>query len=206
MELEKDTQKEWEELGIETDWYARAVLRGWILPSCPWLNAAERMVNIVGRPAAELTKLFANQLDLYSLSPQEAAHKKFEEEVEKGTREERVKLNLAMAAYTGSPVSPINPEVYKWASEVIATVKRYRDESFKVYQEMASIPRIRKYGEVIVMQDWSYGTLYEEYRLYIPYTQRWLDVGYKKRIAHGHLAFLQRQAREARIVWPEWYV
>ena len=27
MELKKDTQKEWEELGIETDWYARAVLR-----------------------------------------------------------------------------------------------------------------------------------------------------------------------------------
>jgi len=168
MPRKRDVDKEWKKLGIETDWVTRARIRGTILPACPWLDAAQRMVTVVGRPAAELTKLFAQQLDLYSLSPEEEAHKEFERKVEEGTSTEKVKLNLAMAAYTGSPVTPINPVVYEWASQVVETTHRYRDETYQMLQEVASMPRLVKVGTLRLRTYTWREKIYELYTLYIP--------------------------------------
>jgi len=200
MPLERDVDKEWKELGIETDWVTRARIRGFILPSCPWLDAAQRMVNIVGRPAAELTKLFSDQLELYSLSPQEEAHKEFERKVETGTREERVKLQMAMAAYTGSPVTPINEEVYRWASQVIETTKRYRDETYKVYQDLSSIPRVTGYYYAIDKVDLRKAVVYEIYRLYVPRYRKYFEVGWGRAIAQGNYWTMRRLYRPYKLV------
>lgn len=202
MPLERDVDKEWKELGIETDWVTRARIRGFILPSCPWLDAAQRMVNIVGRPAAELTKLFSQQLDLYSLSPQEEAHKEFERKVDTGTREERVKLNLAMAAYTGSPVTPINEEVYRWASDVVETVKSYRDRTYDLYKQVAQMPRVTGIAEVTRGTWWAGAVRYQAVKLYIPYYEKtvymttWRDQTWAKIQAQRTIA-----AEEAALPW-----
>jgi len=98
----QNSEKEFEREGFEVKKELRERERGKILPSCPWLDAAERIITQLGRPAAELTKLFAQQLDLYSLSPQEEAHKAFERKVEEETEEERVKLDLGIYRHTGN--------------------------------------------------------------------------------------------------------
>jgi len=196
MEFKRGTEEEWEKLGIKADFSVRARIRGWILPSCPWIDAAERITRVIGRPAAELTKLISNQLDLYSLSPQEEAHKAFEETVDRETNELRVKHDLAMSAYTGSPVSPINEEVYKWASSVIETVKQYKAETEELYNKVASMPRLEKVGEVREIQGYSAGKNVELYAWYIPRFQAYTDVVAKREKDEGYWYGLYKRSSD----------
>lgn len=193
----QNSKEEFEREGFEVKKELRERERGTILPSCPWLDAAERIITQLGRPAAELTKLFAQQLDLYSLSPHEAAHKAFERKVEEGTREERVKLDLAMMAYTGSPVTPINEEVYRWASEVIETTKKYRDETYEMLQEVASMPRMVKVEDTIEERREKGGDLWEYYAWYVPRYGIYTDIVARRNAKTGRWYEVYRSAGEA---------
>ena len=48
---------------------------------CPWAEAAERLAMMLGRPAATIAVLLSRQLDLYTHSPQDEAHKAHDKEL-----------------------------------------------------------------------------------------------------------------------------
>ena len=195
----QNSEKELEREGFEVKKELRERERGTILPSCPWLDAAERIIAQLGRPAAELTKLFAQQLDLYSLSPQEEAHKAFERKVEEETRDERVKLDLAMMAYTGSPVTPINEEVYRWASQVIETTKKYRDETYQMLQEAASMPRMVKVAETKEKDILGRSVEWEYYAWYVPRYRVWTDIVARRNTVTGRWYGVHRS--QSAVLW-----
>ena len=195
----QNSKEEFEREGFEVKKELRERERGKILPSCPWLDAAERIITQLGRPAAELTKLFAQQLDLYSLSPQEEAHKAFERKVEEETRDERVKLDLAMMAYTGSPVTPINEEVYRWASQVIETTKKYRDETYEMLQEVASMPRMVKVEDTRDKKFKEDGDYWEYYVWYVPRYRVWTDIVARRNTVTGRWYGVHRS--QSAVLW-----
>jgi len=71
-----------QELGARYAPGLREGIRGRVVLPCVWVDTAERLAMMLGRPAAELAVLVARQVEYYSLSPQEAAHEHFERDTD----------------------------------------------------------------------------------------------------------------------------
>ena len=110
---EKELEKE------EARWVAE---HGQILRrGCPWADAAERLVFLLGRPAAEIAVLVSRQIDLYTHSPQEAAQEAHDRKlVELCTDQEDKTDELIRDLLLGSiaPTTELTPELAKARAEV----------------------------------------------------------------------------------------
>jgi len=201
--LELNSEEYWEQQGIEFDRKEREAVRGVILPSCPWLDAAERMVQMIGRPAAVLTKLFADQLDLYSLSPQEAAHEAFKNKIIEGTEDERNKLDLTIAAYTGEKPKPIPEEVVRWAAETIEEMKYWEAQTYEWYKRVGSMPRFEELRMVDFMTAKEYALDISMAVMYVPLYDVYLPISFMMDRGRGEIYGVYKSASEA--FWAEYY-
>ena len=88
-----------------------------------------------------------------------------------------------------------NTWVYKWASQVIETVRRYRDEAYRVYQELSSVPRVTGHYYAIDKVGKRKAVVYEIYGLYVPRYQKYFEVKRVKAIAEGYYLEMRRRFR-----------